>query len=161
MYFNNTNNFFHGIMFHHFHDEGIHTRSQGSISKDEFYKLIKFIGREKILNSEEFFNRFKENKLKEKDLCLTFDDSLGCQYDIALPVLEELNIKSFFFVNSSVFTENPDLLEVNRYFRKNYFKNVNEFYDNFFRIYGKSLNKYFIENESKVKELKKKFKLYD
>ena len=35
MYFNNTNNFFHGIMFHHFYDEGVHTRGQGSISKDD------------------------------------------------------------------------------------------------------------------------------
>ena len=97
MYFTNKNNFFHGIMFHHFHDDKIHLKGQGSISKDKFYKLIKFIGREKILNSEEFLNRFKEKKLKEQDLCLTFDDALGCQYDIALPILEELNIKSFFF----------------------------------------------------------------
>ena len=39
MYFNNNNNFFHGIMFHHFHDDGIH-KGQGSIDKDEFYKMI-------------------------------------------------------------------------------------------------------------------------
>ena len=32
-------------MFHHFHDDGIHTKGQGSISKDEFYKIINFIGR--------------------------------------------------------------------------------------------------------------------
>ena len=160
MYFTNRNNFFHGIMFHHFHDNKIHLKGQGSISKDEFYKLIKFIGREKILSSEDFLNRFKEKKLKEQDLCFTFDDALGCQHDIALPILEELNIKSFFFVNSSVFTENPDLLEVNRYFRLNYFKNVDEFYDNFFKICEKNLSKYFIENNTKIAEQKKKFPFY-
>ena len=47
MYFNKKNNFFHGIMFHHFHDNNIHTKGQGSISKDEFYKIINFIGKKK------------------------------------------------------------------------------------------------------------------
>ena len=44
MYFNNTNSFFHGIMFHHFHDDEMHTKGQGSVSKDDFYKIIRFIG---------------------------------------------------------------------------------------------------------------------
>ena len=43
VYFSNKNNFFHGIMFHHFHDDGIYTKGQGSISKDDIYKLINFI----------------------------------------------------------------------------------------------------------------------
>ena len=38
----------------------------------------------------------KGKKLKKKQVCLTFDDSLKCQFDLALPVIEELNIKSFF-----------------------------------------------------------------
>ena len=45
MYFNKSNNFFHGIMFHYFHDDAKHKKSQGSISKDELYKIIKFIGK--------------------------------------------------------------------------------------------------------------------
>tara|TARA_B100000795_G_C22711472_1_gene403718 strand:+ start:383 stop:604 length:222 start_codon:yes stop_codon:yes gene_type:complete len=49
MYFNETNKFFYGIMFHHFHDDSIQHRSQGSISKDGLYKIIKFIGRNNIL----------------------------------------------------------------------------------------------------------------
>ena len=43
MYFNKDNNFFHGIMFHHFHDDGIHTKGQGSLDKEDFYKMINFI----------------------------------------------------------------------------------------------------------------------
>ena len=74
MYFNTKNNFYHGIMFHHFHDDKLHKQGQGSIDKDDFYELIKFIGRENILDAEEFFNRFKENKLKPKEVCFTFDD---------------------------------------------------------------------------------------
>ena len=41
MYFNQNNNFYHGIMFHHFHDNGIHSKGQGSIDKDDFYKIAK------------------------------------------------------------------------------------------------------------------------
>ena len=95
MYFNKNNNFFHGIMFHHFHDDGIHTKGQGSIDKDDFYKMINFIGRNNILDADIFFEKFKNNKLKEKEVCLTFDDAIKCQIDVALPVLEELKIKSF------------------------------------------------------------------
>ena len=57
---------------------------------------------------------------------MTFDDALRCQYDIAVPVIEDLNIKAFFFVYSSIFSEDPDLFEVYRYFRMNYFKNIEE-----------------------------------
>ena len=96
MYFSKNNNFFHGIMFHHFHNDKMHKRGQGSISKDDFYKLIKFLGRKNILNADEFLLRFKENRLTSKNLCLTFDDALKCQYDIAVPVMEDLDIKAFF-----------------------------------------------------------------
>ena len=58
MYFNSKNNFYHGIMFHQFHDNNLHKKSDGSIDKDDFYKIIKYIGRENILNADDFFNRF-------------------------------------------------------------------------------------------------------
>ena len=97
MYFNNSNNFFHGIMFHHFHNGEIHTKGQGSISRDDFYKLINFIGRKNIADADVFFEKFKQNNLRENEVCLTFDDTIKCQIDVALPVLEDLKIKSFFF----------------------------------------------------------------
>ncbi len=160
MYFDNKNNFFHGIMFHHFHDDKIHKKSQGSINKDTLYKLIKFIGKKNILNADDFFQRFKEKKLTEKNLCLTFDDGIGSQYDIALPVLEDLKIKSFFFVYSSLFLGEPDLLEVYRYFRLNCFKDVDEFYELFFKKVNKNINKFFSENEKTIQDKKNKFSYY-
>ena len=160
MYFDNKNNFFHGIMFHHFHDDKIHKKSQGSINKDTLYKLIKFIGKKNILNADDFFQRFKEKKLTEKNLCLTFDDGIGSQYDIALPVLEDLKIKSFFFVYSSLFLGEPDLLEVYRYFRLNCFKDVDEFYELFFKKVDKNINKFFSENEKTIQDKKNKFSYY-
>ena len=157
MYVNNNNNFFHGIMFHHFHDNGLHTQGQGSIDKDDFYKMINFIGRNNILDADVFYEKFKNNNLKDNEVCLTFDDAIKCQFDIALPVLEDLKIKSFFFVYTSIFQDKPDNLEFFRYFRMNYFKNVDEFYDSFYKVLDKDLKSFFEKNSNTIKENKIKF----
>ncbi len=160
MYFNQNNNFYHGIMFHHFHDNELHTKGQGSINKDDFYKMINFIGRKNILDADVFYEKFISNTLNNSDVCLTFDDAVKCQIDIALPVLEELNIKSFFFVYTSMFEGNPDNLEVFRYFRLNYFTNINEFYNNFYNFLDKDLNFFFEKNINKINKIKNKFPFY-
>lgn len=160
MYFNKTNNFFHGIMFHHFHDNLKHKKSQGSIAKDDFYKIIKFIGRENIIDANLFQTKLKNNKLKKNEVCFTFDDSVKSQIDVALPVLEELKIKSFFFVYSSIFENKPDNLEFFRYFRMNYFKNINDFYNNFFKVLNRDLSNFFLEKNLIIQEKKNKFPHY-
>ena len=160
MYFNENNSFYHGIMFHHFHDDGIHTKTQGSIDKDDFYRIINFIGRNNILDADIFFEKYMSNKLKENEVCLTFDDAIKCQIDIALPILEDLKIKSFFFVYTSVFEGNPDNLEFFRYFRNNYFKSIDEFYENFYKILDTDLKSFFEKNINKIKETKIKFPFY-
>ena len=147
-------------MFHHFHDNGIHTKGQGSIDKDDFYKMINFIGRNNILDADIFFEKFKNNKLKNNEVCLTFDDAIKCQIDIALPILEELKIKSFFFVYTSVFEGKPDNLEFFRYFRMNYFNSVNKFYDEFYKVLDKDLNSFFEINKKKIDIMKKKYNFY-
>ena len=143
-------------MFHHFHDDRIHAKGQGSIDKDDFYKMINFIGRKNILDADVFIEKFKNNKLKNNDVCLTFDDAIKCQIDIALPVLEELKIKSFFFVYTSIFDGKPDNLEIFRYFRMNYFNGINKFYDNFYKVLDKDLNSFFETNKQKIDITKKK-----
>ena len=160
MYYNKNNNFFHGIMFHHFHDDGVHTKSQGSISKDDFYRMIDFIGRDNILDANIFLEKLKRNKLKNNEVCFTFDDAIKCQIDIALPVLEDLKIKSFFFVYSSILEDNPDKLEIFRYFRTNCFTNINNFYDNFYSVLDKDLKNFFEDNFKKIQSLKIKFPHY-
>ena len=144
-------------MFHHFHDDGIHTKGQGSISKDDFYKMINFIGRNNILDADVFFEKFKKNKLKEDEVCLTFDDAIRCQIDVALPVLEDLKIKSFFFVYTSMFEGKPDNLEIFRYFRMNYFNSVDEFYINFYKVLNADLEEFFNKNKNVIKNTKIKF----
>ena len=147
-------------MFHHFHDEVVHTKGQGSINKDDFFKIINFIGRRNILDADVFFEKFKQNKLQNNEVCLTFDDAIKSQIDIALPVLEELKIKSFFFVYTSMFEGNPDNLEIFRFFRTNYFKSINEFYIHFYKAIDKDLKSFFKKNSDKINEKKNKFPFY-
>ena len=133
MYFNKDNNFFHGIMFHHFHDHKTHLKTQGSIDKDDFYKMIKFIGRNNILNCDVFFDKLKNKNLKKNEVFLTFDDAIKSQFDIALPVLEDLKIKSFFFSQTSTFDKNQNNIEHLRYFRTNYFNKIDDYYNLFLK----------------------------
>ena len=161
MYFNNKNNFLHGINFHHFHDDKKHLAGQGSINKDDFNSIIKFIGRENILDAGEFCNRVKEKKLDDRKVCLTFDDGIKSQIDVALPVLEDYKIKSFFFVYSSLFEGNPDLLEVYRFFRLNYFKSVDEFYVDFFKELNEPQIEIFLDKrKDAIQAIKKKSPYY-
>ena len=148
-YFNHRNSFLHGIMFHHFHDNAKHKKQQGSISADELVNIIKYIGRENIINANEFCDEVKLDNFNQKKVCFTFDDSLLCQYDVALPILEDFNIKSFFFLYSSIYDGKPDMLEVYRYFRMNFFDEIDKFYEVFFDFFQKNTNYYNLDNFNK------------
>ncbi len=160
MYFNHSNNFFHGIMFHHFHDKKSHSKSQGSISEDDLLRLIKFIGRKNILNAEIFYEKLKSGSLKKNEVCFTFDDGIKCQIDVALPVLEDQKIKAFFFAYSSIFEGKPDNLEIFRHFRMNFFKDINDFYKDFYLELNTDLTKFFKINEEAIKLKLEKFPMY-
>ncbi len=126
------NNRPHGIMFHHFHDEKKHPKGQGSISGEEFRKMITFLQENyNIISALEWFEKSKNQKLKPKDICITLDDNLLCQYDIALPVLEEFKIKAFWFIYSSPLIGVKENLEIYRFFRNTHFSTINEFYNSF------------------------------
>ncbi len=160
MYFSSQNNFLHGIMFHHFHDKEKHKKYQGSISQNDIYKLIKYVGKKNIISPDEFLDRVKKKKYKSKTICLTFDDNLKSQYDVALPVLEDFNIKSFFFIYSSCYEGKIDFFELTRYFRANYYDNILEFYKDFYYFLNKDLNKFFLKNKRFILNQKKKFPIY-
>jgi peptidoglycan/xylan/chitin deacetylase (PgdA/CDA1 family) len=53
--------------------------------------------------------------------------------DIALSILKKEKIKAFFFVYSGAFKDNPDSLEIFRYFRNIKYQNINLFYKDFFQ----------------------------
>ena len=151
----------HGIMFHHFHDNINHFKGQGSISASQFIKILRHIGLKNISNPKDFL---KDIINKNKKVCLTFDDSLKCQFDIALPILKKYKIKAFFFIYTSIFEKDYEYMEVYRFFRDNYFKNIDEFYKIFFHIYENEkkilLNKYFKKKDKIIKKIKKNAPFY-
>ena len=89
-------------MFHHFHNDK-HLSAQGSLSQKNFKDMLIWLGEEyNLLGAKEFRNRFLNGTLTNNDICLTFDDSLKCQYDIAVPILKKFKVDAFFFVYSSI-----------------------------------------------------------
>lgn len=140
-YFNKKNYFYHGIMFHHIHDNKRYKPGQGSISIKEFEKIIRFVRRKNILDAQDFIHKLTSRKLKSKHICLTFDDALKSQIDLIVPVLDKLKIKAFFFVYTEIFT-NPkkQKLELYRYFRTNFFDDADTFNHEFLFLVKKKFN---------------------
>lgn len=118
------------IMFHHFHGRG-HPIGQGSISADELRALLARLDPQRILAAREFARRAAAGRLKDDDLCLTFDDGLLCQIDVAAPVLREHHLTAFWFVATAVLDDQPPRLEIDRAFRDRYFDHIDDFYDAF------------------------------
>ncbi|MCX6123734.1 MAG: polysaccharide deacetylase family protein, partial [Proteobacteria bacterium] len=127
----------HGIMFHHFHNER-HSKGQGSIGSDEFARILHYVGLENILSADEWLADFLGNRLRPNQTCITFDDSLLCQYEIALPVLQRYNLKAFWFVYTSVVMGEVAKLEIFRKFRSVFFPDFGEFYTNFLKTLNDS-----------------------
>lgn len=131
--------FAHGLMFHHFHG-GVHAPGQGAITSEEFDDLIEFADPSRILPALEWQERSRRGTLGPNDLCITFDDALRCQIDIALPVLEARGLTAFWFVYSSVFEGVIERLEVYRYVRTVCFPDVDSFYDAFDAAVARSVH---------------------
>lgn len=161
MYNNKKNNFYHGIMFHHFHKNKDKSKNfQGSICSDDFYKIIKYIGRKNILNPTEFLFRLNQKKLKPSDVCLTFDDGLKSQYDVAVPILEDMQIKGLFCFQTCILNNEINILEIYRYFRVNYYDSIHLFYKSFFSHVDLDLKIFFDNNKNIIKKNIKNFSFY-
>ncbi len=139
-------------MFHHFHGNK-HAKSQGSISNIQLTKMVRFLKKNyNLLSADEFLSKSIKKKLNKSDICLTFDDGLKCQYDVAFPVLKKEKIKAFFFIYSSTFDKKFNLMEVFRNFSNSCFKNIDNFYQSFFSKFKKTNFKKFIQLEKKFKK---------
>ena len=68
----------YGFMFHHFHDESKHKKSDSINQKQLKNILLNF--KRYIVQADEFLNSFdSKNKSSKKMICLTFDDSIKSQ----------------------------------------------------------------------------------
>ena len=84
-----------------------------------------------------------------------FDDGLLSQYNIALPVLNKLKIKAFWFIFLPISNQHYEL-EIFRKYRAEYFYNIKNFYIHFFKYLNENE-----ENKRIIKLLKRKdFKFY-
>ena len=105
-----------GLMFHHFCG-GRHAAGQGAITSEEFARIIEDAGPGNILQPEAWIAKSLAANSARNETCITFDDALRCQYDIALPVLEHYGLRAFWFIYSSVFEGVRERLEVYRHYR--------------------------------------------
>lgn len=129
-----THSVTHSVMFHHFHGKK-HLPAQGSLSENDFRDMLIWLKKNySLIGARNYTHKFETNTLCDSDICLSFDDGLKCQYDVAVPVLQEFGLDAFFFVYSSAFTNKPDFLEIYRFFRTSEFNRIDDFYCDFFEI---------------------------
>jgi peptidoglycan/xylan/chitin deacetylase (PgdA/CDA1 family) len=119
-------------MFHHFHG-GHHPIVEGSISGQDLNNLIEYLKNEnEIISAKAWYGRYLNGTLKDNTLCITFDDALKCQYDIAKPILDKHGLGAFWFIYTSPLEGKTENLEVYRYFKNTVYKNSDDFYDAFY-----------------------------
>ncbi len=119
-------------MFHHFHG-GQHPVVEGSISGQDMNHMIEYLKKaNELLPAKEWYERYLNGTLKDNTLCITFDDALKCQYDIAKPILDKHGLSAFWFIYTSPLEGKTENLEVYRYFKNVEFKNSDDFYDAFY-----------------------------
>ncbi len=121
-----------GLMFHYFH--GIrHPQAQGTISASQFEQIIDyFMSNARLLQADVWAVKADYGSLENGEVCVTFDDALRSQFDIALPVLRQKGLTAFWFVQSGVLTGEAGLLEAFRRFRNEYFASIRDFYESFY-----------------------------
>ena len=56
---------------------------------------------------------------------MTFDDGIRGQFDVAFPIMQELNLQGFFFIYSSILKDTVNIIELVRFFRENFYSNIN------------------------------------
>ena len=142
-----------GIMFHHFHDKNKHIVSQGSISGNSFRQMLNYLKTTyEIINADLWYSEAINNNLKPNQICLTFDDALACQYDVAYPILKELGITAFWFLYSSIYKGSIEKLEVYRHFRFSSFETIDSFYSLFFKTIIQNQNIIGIDIEKTIEQ---------
>jgi peptidoglycan/xylan/chitin deacetylase (PgdA/CDA1 family) len=121
-------------MFHRFHKSGNPRAGQGSVTEVELEKILNYVGTERIMQPAEWISRVKTHSLQKHHLCITFDDGLRSQFDVALPVLERYKLKAFWFVFSSVFDGEIDSNEIYNRFATTEFTSFEVFVEEFLQF---------------------------
>jgi len=133
----------YSAMFHHFHDDLKYPNSNGggSISASDFNLIIDYIDENyNLLSPKEFIYKIVKKSIKETDVCLTFDDGLKCQFDVAFLELKKRNLNAFFFIYTGAMSATPPLGEFCRDFKLFSFDNMDAYYELFFEVIREDFN---------------------
>lgn len=119
----------HGIRFQHFHNTDIHPETANSLDYSSLERLInKLQEYYYILPAQEWREKALQERLEPLEICLTFDDGLLCQYEVALPLLEAHGLTAFWFVPSAPLKGEWLSDEIYRYFKRSYTPEDKAFY---------------------------------
>ena len=123
------------VEFHYFHDLLSHPKCQGSLSASDFERMLDYLqSKFTLMDGKKFLEAAVNGTGEENQICLTFDDGVRSQLDVAVPVLESRGLTGIFFCYSSHFTGDISMLEVYHDFRFRCYKDVDAFYREFFEI---------------------------
>lgn len=115
------------FIFHYFEDH-LHPGCMGSLTAQGFRAALDRIGINRILPARQWLDRAMSGHLAEDDLCLSFDDGLQSQFDVAVPVLRELGLTALWFPYTAPLANEIDRHELFRYFRTLRYPDTVEFY---------------------------------
>jgi len=87
-----------------------------------------------LLNAGEYQYKVENRCLADTDICLSFDDALLCQYEIAFPLIRRWNLTAFFFIQSAPIKGEMNCLEIFRHFRTICYDDIQDFYIEFFGL---------------------------
>lgn len=122
-----------GVIFHHFIGAG-HPAIQGALHAEEFDRFLTTVGVDRFLAPQDWAEARLAGRLGPDQHCLTFDDALQSQIDVALPVLDSHGLKAFFFVYTSVLEGHMESFEIHRYFKNLCYESMDAFYADFYAV---------------------------
>lgn len=141
----------HGIMFHHFHSDNQEPRP-GSLSAFDLNSILDEISdSRRIVSPEEFQGMLVDEVTDSSAVMLSFDDSLRSQFEVALPVLQSRGIRAGFAIYSSIYSGNPDPLEIFAAFRQERFENFSHFWHEFSIMVSNLSSHFLADAEAGVK----------
>lgn len=121
-----------GLMFHHFHNQD-HPYIQGALDAKQMDEIIIWLKNNfNLVRAQEWHRLAVSDALSPEHVCLTFDDGLKSQVDIAAPILKAHDLTGFWFTYTSQLVGEIGKLELYRYYRNVAFSSVDDFYDAFY-----------------------------
>ena len=123
------------IEFHYFTDRQKHPPCQGALTAEAFTDILAYLDRHyELMPAEDFFETALAGKGTDRQICLSFDDGVSSQWDVAVPCLEKAGLTGMFFCYSAHYAGKPSMIEIYHDYRFRCFSSVDAFYSRFFQL---------------------------